>query len=327
MLLLDHQPEEACLLDLTVAICTAGERSTLDAAIRSLVAQDWCPPGGMEVLVVDNSRGVSTFVPRVVDEIAQESPIPVRYTREPEVGLGFARNAASAHAEGEIVAYVDDDAVIDPGWARALLATYAETDASAVGGRVDPLWDGERPSWLGDELLGYLSIVDYGPERRECHFPQYPFGVNISFRHSALESIGGFATALGGGGAPTYLMDEIDVCRRLERAGHRIYYAPDARVQHLVPPSRMTHAFFFQRAAVLGRATARMGWSSPDVPRTLPACLKGEVLAGRRALRHGLRTLLLRVTRRERDYVSERRHLIWNATWMWEIGSLALKRA
>jgi len=327
MLLSGEQPEEARLLDLTVAICTAGERSTLDTAIRSLVAQEWSPTGGLEVLVVDNSRGVSTFVPRVVEEIAQDSAIPVRYAREPQVGLGFARNAASANADGEIVAFVDDDAVVDPGWARALLATYGETDASAVGGRVDPLWDGERPSWLGDELLGYLSIVDYGPERRECHFPHYPFGVNISFRRSTLEAVGGFATALGGGGAPTYLMDEIDVCRRMERAGYRIYYTPDARVQHLVPASRMTQAFFFQRAAVLGRATARMGWSSPEVPRTLPACLKGEVLAGQRALRHGVRALLLRATRHERDYVSERRHLIWNATWMAEMGSLALKRA
>jgi GT2 family glycosyltransferase len=281
----------------------------------------------MEVLVVDNSPRETDAVSAVAAKIARETSVAVRCVREPHPGLGFARNAGITAAQGEIVAFVDDDAVVDPAWAAEVLRTYDETGAAVVGGKIDPIWTVNRPAWLGDDLLGYLAILDYGPERKLCHFPNYPFGVNISFRRSVLLEIGGFATSLGGGGAPTYVMDEIEVCRRIERAGLPIVYTPAARVGHVLPASRLTRSFFLRRAALLGRATARMGWTASNRHTALARCAKGELLAAGRAIRHGARALVLFAGRREQGFVSECRHLIWNATWMWETGLLALKNA
>ncbi|MGE5620249.1 MAG: glycosyltransferase [Sphingomonadaceae bacterium] len=314
------------MLAVTVAICTAGERRTLEGTVRSLLVQVPTIAAKHQILVVDNSRVDTGFVRRVVDAAAMHSPIPVRYTREARPGLGFARNAAIAAAEGEIVAFVDDDVVADPSWLLELVRAYRETGAAAVGGRIYPIWESRRPPWLGDQLLGFLSIVDYGPDRRRCQYPNYPFGANISFRRDLLLKLGGFATGLGGGGAPTYLMDEFELCRRVERAGGAILYAPSAVVGHIVPASRLSKSFFLKRAVNLGRANARMALSETDA-FSRAAAAKGLLLAAGRVLRHGARASLLSVARRECESLSESRHLAWNLAWMWETTLLALGRA
>jgi GT2 family glycosyltransferase len=321
---------EQLVYDVTVTICTAGERSTLEGALRSVVAQRLPPDCAIELLVVDNSRQTSDFVLLVVDDVADGATIPVRYVREPRSGLGFARNAGIAAARGELVAFLDDDAVADRTWAADLVAAYRETGAAVVGGRVDPIWEVGRPAWLGDDLLGFLSILDYGPDRSLCRYPRYPFGVNIAFRRSLLAELGGFNTALGGGGTPTYLMDEIELCTRIEQAGGQIVYVPEARVRHLVPAARTTRTFFLRRAAVLGRAAARVGWTADREGARRPLallgpCAKAELQAAVRTVRHGLRALVSLVTGREKELVSQSRHVVWNLSWMWETGLIAVK--
>jgi len=321
---------EQLVYDVTVTICTAGERGTLEETLRSVVAQRLPPGCTIELLVVDNSRRTSDFVRFVVEEVAADAAIPVRWVREPRPGLGFARNAGIDAAKGELVAFLDDDAVADPTWAADLVAAYRETGAAVVGGRVDPIWEVERPAWLGDDLLGFLSILDYGPDRSLCRYPHYPFGVNIAFQRSLLVQLGGFNTALGGGGAPTYLMDEIELCTRIEQAGGQILYVPRARVRHLVPAGRTTRAFFLRRAAVLGRAAARVGWTAEgtQTPRSvaqLALCAKAEMQAAVRTVRHGARALVTLLTGREQEFVSQSRHVVWNLSWMWETGLIAVK--
>lgn len=310
-------------VDVTAAICTAGERDTLEGSLRTLLGQDPDTPVDLEVVVVDNSRHDNGFVQGVVERCARSAGVPVQCVRETRVGLGYARNAAVAAAEGEVIAFLDDDVLVDPRWASELVKAYRETGAAVVGGRIDPVWTVERPPWLGDELLGYLSILDHGPDRKLCSYPRYPFGANISFQRDLLRELGGFATNLGGGGGPTYLMDETEVCRRVERAGRQILYAPTVRVGHIVPASRVTRDFFVKRAAVLGRATARMGCQGDGVGWCTRA--KGLPMAALRAARHAARAALFSLAGRKRESLSEERHLAWNLAWMWETALIAVK--
>lgn len=320
---LTHRPRRwTSLPDLTIAVCTSGERASLENTLLSVMVLDPLPPGGLELLVIDNSRQDTSFVRRVVDGMARSGQ-SVRYVRELRPGLGFARNAAMEAAQGEIVAFVDDDALVDRVWAWELLRTYRETDAAAVGGRIDPIWEADRPTWLGDELLAYLSILDYGPERAVCRYPHYPFGANISFQRAAVAEVGGFATDLGRGGTPTYLMDEVDLCWRLEQAGRSIYYAPVARVRHVVPAARLTRGFFLRRAAMNGRCSARMGYVEGKAPSPLRLA-KGVSCAGFRAGRHAVRAAFFHLTRREEQSLSESRHVAWNLAWMHESVAIAL---
>ena len=310
-------------MKLTAAICTAGERETLEVALRTLISQDFASQIDFEVIVVDNSRRDGDFVRGIANRVVYDEKVPIRYVRERNVGLGYARNTATAAAKGEIVAFLDDDVIVTPNWASELIAAYQETDAAVVGGRIFAVWLAERPAWLGDELLGYLSILDYGPRRLFCSYPRYPFGANISFNRQILLDVGGFATNLGGGGTPTYLMDEIDVCRRIEAIGKAILYVPSAGVGHIIPASRLTKRFFFNRAVLLGRATAQMGWQRGYVGRY--ALAKGMLPAVLRILRHTSRAVRFTLGRQQQRLLSEGRHLAWNLGWMWEACLIAAK--
>jgi hypothetical protein len=257
----------------------------------------------------------------LVEEVRPDTPLAVRWVHEPNAGLGFARNAAIASATGRVIAFLDDDALADPNWTAELLEVFKTSDAAVVGGRVDPLWEGDRPAWLNDEFLTFLSILDYGPTRARCTFPKYPFGVNIAFQRAMLVQVGGFATALGGGGKPTYTMDEIDVCRRIEAAGGDIIYAPAARVRHRVPAQRLRRSFILRRAADVARSTVRMSWQNAPRP-SVASSAKGEAQAAVRAVRHAARALTRLTHAGGGDFVAESRHVVWNLAWMWETAIL-----
>ncbi|MBK8050876.1 MAG: glycosyltransferase family 2 protein [Anaerolineales bacterium] len=152
---------------ITAALCTHNRAALLDGAIASLLAQS-LPPPAYEILVIDNSSNDAT--PAVIQRY-QDTPGPVtlRSAVEPMLGLSYARNRAAQLAAGEIIAYLDDDAVADTGWLAGLLAAYAAfPDAWAVGGPVQLLWRLARPSWLGDDLLPMLSQLDLGARNGGC---------------------------------------------------------------------------------------------------------------------------------------------------------------
>jgi hypothetical protein len=93
-------------------------------------------------------------------------------------------------------------------------------------------------------------------------------------------------------------------------------------VQHQVPPTRLTRSFFLKRAAVVGRATARMWYG--DGRFTRAAWARAELRGAARTLRQGVLAVGCLLTRHERGFVSQARHVVWNVAWMWESALLAL---
>ena len=115
---------------LTVAICTRNRPEELLAALQSLERQEY--PAD-EVLVVDN--GCQREVRDLVDSMFPQA----RYIAERLPGLDFARNRALAEATGEVIAFLDDDAEVDPFWVRSILECFATfPEAGAVTGLILP---------------------------------------------------------------------------------------------------------------------------------------------------------------------------------------------
>jgi len=234
---------------ITAAICTHERYDMLPGAVESALAQD-LPAGSFEVIVVDNSPDAA----RSAREAAAFADRPaLRWYHEARPGLSNARNVAARHARAPNIAYLDDDARAEPGWLGALLACFDAfgPDLKVAGGRIRPWWGAPRPAWLPDEMLGDITVVDLGPERRLLGPEEWLAGANIAFRRDALAEAGGFDTSLGrtGGGASLLSAEETAMTERIRALGGLVAYEPAAAVDHWVDPERLTQRWFRRRAA------------------------------------------------------------------------------
>lgn len=236
-----------------VVVCTASrEREpVLRRSVAALLAGRRTPE---EVLVVVDRE------PELEADLAASLPLGVRVLHtEGEGGNSAARNVGIAAASADVVAFVDDDGVADPGWLEGLMgALEADTRLVGAGGRVVPRWDGDG-SWLPGELL-WVAGCTYAGHRDDAGPIRNPIGCNMAFRRTGLVEVGGFATEFGKNGNAYAICDETELCLRLARryGDGRIVYAPDATVEHHVSVTRLTMRQLARRALSEGLSKGRL---------------------------------------------------------------------
>ena len=239
-------------LTLSVVTCTYSEsrKPHLVAMIDALRLQTR-PPDEV-IVVVDHNPGLLTELRSTLGGV---TVTPNHYER----GLSGGRNTGAGLATGDVVAYIDDDAMPADDWLQRLAAGYADPRVVGVGGRVDPMWEGDAPGWFPMEFgwvvgCGYSGLPEEPAEVRNF------IGCNMSFRRQALAGAGGFRIDLGRVGLSPVGCEETELCIRLirERPGTRLLYDPAARVQHLVPRARMSWSYFRARCYSEGRSKARV---------------------------------------------------------------------
>jgi glycosyltransferase involved in cell wall biosynthesis len=242
---------------ISATICTHNRADYLDKALKSLSVQT-LPAADFEVVVVDNASTDGTA--SLVESMKPSLP-SLRYVFEGSLGLSRARNAAIREARGDYIAFLDDDAVATSRWLESILTAFetVKPTPACVGGRIDPIWEGPRPDWLADTLLGYLTIVNWS-EKAMTLDPsrQYVAGANMAFSALALRNLGGFSPSLGRVGDKLLSAEELHVQRMLVAAGHQLHYEPQASVGHHVPAARLTQKWFLNRAYSEGLSTAVM---------------------------------------------------------------------
>jgi GT2 family glycosyltransferase len=223
----------------SVVVCSYNGAATLEQCLRSLQALDY---PDYEVIVVDDG---STDATR---SILARLP-GVRALHQPNLGLSAARNAGLEAATGSLVAYTDADCFADPGWLTGLVHQLQQSGAAAVGGPNLTPEDG----WLAACVAaapgqpGHVLESDQVAE----HIP----GCNMAFRREALLAINGFDPAYHKAG------DDVDVCWRLQQAGHWITFAPGAFVWHHRRPG--PRAYLRQQAGY-GEAEALLRFKHRD---------------------------------------------------------------
>lgn len=222
----------------SAVVCTRNRTELLTSALRTLRDAAYDP---LEILVVDNAPS-SDATKDLVLALSQKDP-RVRYTCEPVPGLSRARNRGLAEAQFDIVAFTDDDILIDPGWPAAIAAGFAADPATicVTGLVVSGVLDTSSQRYF-DALVGWGE--DFEPRRfdlKEHRLPSalYPFragvfgtGANLAVRRSALGPVGVFDALLGAGG-PCRGGEDLDMFLRIILAGGRICYLPSAMVWHL----------------------------------------------------------------------------------------------
>lgn len=230
----------------SAVVCTHDRRRDLERAVESLLHQS-APRDVYEILVVDNASSDDTA--HYLDGIVA-SGAPIRRLFVDRPGLSRARNAALAQARGEIVAFLDDDAVASEDWIERILRAFDAGGPSVgvLGGRTLPIWEAARPDWLSDRGLGALAIVDWSEEPGFLAEGQYLVGANMAFRARLLREIGGFPEQLGRMGGALLSGEETFVAARLAARGHRPFYDPSVIVHHRVQRERARRSWLLRRA-------------------------------------------------------------------------------
>jgi glucosyl-dolichyl phosphate glucuronosyltransferase len=239
------------MLRASVIVCTFNRCDLLEGCLASLVAQN-LSPSEYEVVVVDNG---STDKTHGVVERWMNRAENIRFESEPATGLSRARNAGIRRAKGEVVAFLDDDAVATERWLGALLGAYSRWPGiGAVMGPVRLAWPGERPSWLSPAMERWFSGLDLGREPRLLKDGEAPFGTNMSIRRDALNVAGGFAVELGRKGTRLISNEERELFSRLRHSGFAVAYEPGAAVWHRVMKDRLSTRWLIRRGYAQGRS-------------------------------------------------------------------------
>jgi glycosyltransferase involved in cell wall biosynthesis len=232
-------------VNISAVVCTHNRAFYLDKAIRSLLRQT-LDASKFEIIVVDNASTDDTK--RVVIG-HKETAENLRYIHEPELGLSHARNTGFREASGRFVAYLDDDAVASEDWLKAALEAFdaGGPQVGCVGGRVDPIWEAPQPSWLPEELISYLTVLDLSAEPRFIEQSELIVGANMAFPRTCLGKAGGFRPCLGRTGKQLQSNDELALRRTIENQGFLTYYQPKMRVSHHILSERLCKTWFIRR--------------------------------------------------------------------------------
>jgi glycosyltransferase involved in cell wall biosynthesis len=258
---------------LAVVIPTRDRADLLADCLRSLAAQG---TSDLEVLVVDDGSD-APLAPVVRDVDAR-----FRCHRQEPAGLNAARNAGARLTTAPVIAYLDDDTLLRPGWAAAVAAAFAQTGCSGLGGRVELALPAPAPPWLTHKRRRYLAELELGGERQWLDGIPLPVGANCAVRRDELERVGPFREGLDRVGPSLISSGETEFFLRLRRAGGRLLYDPGAAVVHRVPAERMTLEWFHRRAYAQGVSDELL--TAPDTARPAAVRRAREVVrAGRSA--------------------------------------------
>jgi glycosyltransferase involved in cell wall biosynthesis len=189
-----------------------------------------------------------------------------------KTGLSNARNAGLKIANGEIVAFIDDDTIAEKDWLIRLLSDYNDPRVQSVGGSSIPLWEEQKPSWFPEELEWVVGCSYKGrPESKS--YVRNLIGCNMSFRKSIFQKIGYFEDTLGRVGNKLAASEETEFCLRIlsEIPDSKIVYDPMAKIYHVVPENRAKVTYVIKRSynegiaiAVLSRKMGRVRAQSDE---------------------------------------------------------------
>lgn len=227
--------DHAMVPPISVVLCTRDRPQLLRSAIASLLALDY---PDFEIVIVDNASKTDLSA-RVVEEFKDSR---VRWVAEPRPGLARARNRGVLEATKPIIAFTDDDVVVDPQWLRGFADGFdAGSDVDCVCGIVpsgelrsySQAYFDSRVTWARScrPVVYRLAEPPVGQPLFPFQVGQYGTGANFAMRRAAILALGGFDEALGVG-SPTRGGEDIDIFVRVLLSDRALSYQPTAMVWH-----------------------------------------------------------------------------------------------
>jgi len=229
-------------MELTAVLTTLNDYNSLTRALLSLEGE----ADSAVVLVPEDGRS---------HYIEAACPIPCTVKEGELPGLAATRNRGAEIADGDVVAFLDDDVVVEDGWGEALKIAF-RGGARAAGGPAVPAWETSRPAFLPER---WDWLVGCGPYHDTRTVVRNTYGCNIAFDADTFEELGGFDESYGFDG-DLGQGEEAELCGRMaDEFGCGTEYMPDAIVHHHVPATKAAPRRLLKRCWAQGRTKARMG--------------------------------------------------------------------
>jgi len=241
------------LQDISVVICAYTEQRWNELLNAVSSVQNQTLPATDIIVVID---GNASLYRKAKEHLQNAIVIENRFMK----GLSGARNSGAAIARGQIIAFLDDDAVACPAWLEELRKCYLDERVVGVGGKLTPLWESTRPGWFPEEFNWVVGCTYRGMASDKTQVRNM-IGANMSMRRDIWESVGGFREAFGCDkdsgakqGTVKWLQhyagdEETEFCIRVTRQmpGSIWLYNACAIVEHHVSKERMRWGYFIWR--------------------------------------------------------------------------------
>jgi len=216
---------------LSVVVCTYNRADLLPGCLESLADQT-ADKSAYEVIIVNNNSTDTTQ--EIAESFTSREP-NFRVVIETAQGISHARNRGGVEAQGEYVAYIDDDAKARLDWVSAIIRFFeAEPEAIGVGGPYYAYSTVPIPAWFPKEY-GSMSL---GNVTRLLQKGEWISGTNMVFKKYALNEVGGFDTSIGMSGDKVSYGEEPHLTRKMLERGMKIYYCAEMSVDHAILPNK-----------------------------------------------------------------------------------------
>lgn len=219
--------------EISIVVCTYNRELYIESALNSLYNQS-ADKNKFEVIMVDNNSQDNSK--DIAIKFQNEHPdLNFRIVDEFKQGLCFARNCGVTNSRGEIITFIDDDAIANSDFINNILRHFRDNEIVALGGKVIPIFpeSEQEPKWISKYIDGIVSKMDMG-EKKTFFTKKYPVGCNMSFKYEVFQEVGMFNTEL------FLRSDEKDLFIRLKKKSDKIMYAPDVVVEHVMSAKRVS---------------------------------------------------------------------------------------
>ena len=231
---------------ISVCICTFKRPNLLRRSLTGLERQLTEGLFTYSAVVADNDRMQSAR--QVVAEFAAATSLPVTYCVEPEQNIALARNKALQCAEGDFVAFIDDDEVPAEDWLKRLYEVCSSLQVDGVLGPVNPYFDHEPPQWV---VKGKFFERPTHPTGYRLDWSQTRTG-NVLFKREILSgTLTPFRPEFGTGS------EDVDFFRRMMEKGCVFVWCNEAVVHEAVSPTRCTRGYLLRLALLRGSNSAK----------------------------------------------------------------------
>ena len=234
------------MIKYSIIICLHNDFTYLNEQLSALKSQNG-DLSHLEIVIVDNASThvVSDNIKKIINNY---KTLRIKYVYESKIGAQIARNKAISESNGDLLLYLDDDALPSSDWFLEMTNCYNRNNRSVIQGRIILQYRKMKPLWLSDHLEMLLSKIDLGDSTKDFNLGYVL--CNMAIPRSAFNEIGNWDTRIGRKGHILLSGEDAEFAMRLANSSSmfEFIYCGRASVDHVVRSNRYKKSFFHSRS-------------------------------------------------------------------------------